>query len=109
MLQRLGGFAVRDVGVLWLTTSAHGAAEHVLAFEQQPRYPQPLSQPECRHDDIDGSALVNAADFVIGGGWIQFCVGGGIVADSVPELEYEETWHKAQGMLRAFHDTRTAE
>jgi anthranilate synthase component 1/para-aminobenzoate synthetase component 1 len=28
-------------------------------------------------------------------------VGGGIVADSVPEREYSETLHKAQGMLRA--------
>ena len=35
------------------------------------------------------------------GGWLQFPVGSGIVADSVPELEYEETLHKAQGMLQA--------
>jgi anthranilate/para-aminobenzoate synthase component I len=28
-------------------------------------------------------------------------VGGGIVADSVPEREYRETLHKAAGMLRA--------
>jgi anthranilate/para-aminobenzoate synthase component I len=28
-------------------------------------------------------------------------VGGGIVADSLPEHEYEETWHKAEGLLRA--------
>ena len=34
------------------------------------------------------------------GGWLQFPVGSGIVADSVPELEYEETLHKAQGMLQ---------
>jgi para-aminobenzoate synthetase component 1 len=34
-------------------------------------------------------------------GWVQFPVGGGIVADSVPEREYEETWHKAEGLLRA--------
>src|SRR2546422_7829609 len=25
-------------------------------------------------------------------GWVQFPVGGGIVADSVAEQEYEETW-----------------
>jgi para-aminobenzoate synthetase component 1 len=36
-----------------------------------------------------------------GRGWVQFPVGGGIVADSVPEREYEETWHKAEGILRA--------
>lgn len=34
-------------------------------------------------------------------GWWQFPVGGGIVAASQPDLEYAETWHKAQGMLRA--------
>ena len=34
-------------------------------------------------------------------GWWQFPVGGGIVAQSSPEREYEETWHKAEGMLRA--------
>ncbi|MBM4003412.1 MAG: anthranilate synthase component I family protein [Planctomycetes bacterium] len=35
------------------------------------------------------------------GGWWQFPVGGGIVAQSKPRLEYEETWHKAAGILRA--------
>ncbi len=35
------------------------------------------------------------------GGWWQFPVGGGIVADSDPNREYLETWHKAEGMLRA--------
>lgn len=34
-------------------------------------------------------------------GWWQFPVGGGIVADSDPTAEHEETWHKAEGMLRA--------
>jgi para-aminobenzoate synthetase component 1 len=34
-------------------------------------------------------------------GWWQFPVGGGIVAQSDPEREYEETWHKAAGILRA--------
>ncbi len=32
---------------------------------------------------------------------IHFHVGAGIVADSVPELEYEETLHKATGLLNA--------
>lgn len=32
---------------------------------------------------------------------IRFHVGAGIVADSVPELEYEETLHKAAGLLGA--------
>jgi para-aminobenzoate synthetase component 1 len=34
-------------------------------------------------------------------GRLTFHVGGGIVADSVPEAEYQETLDKAQGMLRA--------
>jgi para-aminobenzoate synthetase component 1 len=36
-----------------------------------------------------------------GRGWWQMPVGGGIVAQSDPQSEYEETWHKAEGMLRA--------
>jgi para-aminobenzoate synthetase component 1 len=32
---------------------------------------------------------------------VQFPVGGGIVADSDPQREYEETWHKAEGIIRA--------
>ena len=38
------------------------------------------------------------------GGWWQLPVGGGIVADSDPMREYEETWHKATGMLRPILD-----
>jgi len=34
-------------------------------------------------------------------GWWQIPVGGGIVARSVPEHEYEETWTKAAGILDA--------
>jgi para-aminobenzoate synthetase component I len=48
---------------------------------------------------MDTSILIRT--FTIGRGWVQFPVGGGIVADSVPEREYEETWHKAEGLLRA--------
>jgi len=36
-----------------------------------------------------------------GRGWWQIPVGGGIVAQSTPEDEYRETWHKARGMLEA--------
>ena len=31
----------------------------------------------------------------------RFHVGAGIVADSIPEKEWEETWHKAEGLLLA--------
>jgi para-aminobenzoate synthetase component 1 len=47
----------------------------------------------------DLSILIRA--ITAGRGWWQFPVGGGIVADSIPEKEYEETWHKAEGLLRA--------
>jgi para-aminobenzoate synthetase component I len=48
---------------------------------------------------MDTNILIRT--LTLGGGWIQFPVGGGIVADSTPEAEYEETLHKAAGMLRA--------
>jgi para-aminobenzoate synthetase component 1 len=34
-------------------------------------------------------------------------VGGGIVADSDPEMEYEETLHKAKGMMEALKASST--
>jgi para-aminobenzoate synthetase component 1 len=37
--------------------------------------------------------------FVIKGGDVCFHVGGGIVADSIPEKEYEETLDKAKGLV----------
>jgi para-aminobenzoate synthetase component 1 len=40
-----------------------------------------------------------------GRGWWQFPVGGGIVAQSSPQREYEETWHKAEGLLQALLPT----
>jgi para-aminobenzoate synthetase component 1 len=48
---------------------------------------------------MDTNILIRT--FTVGKGWVQFPVGGGIVADSTPEREYEETWHKAAGLLRA--------
>jgi para-aminobenzoate synthetase component 1 len=48
---------------------------------------------------MDTSILIRT--FTAAGGWLQFPVGGGIVAESDPEREYEETWHKAEGLLRA--------
>lgn len=40
-------------------------------------------------------------------GWWQLPVGGGIVADSNPQLEEQETWHKAEGILRAIDKLKT--
>ena len=48
---------------------------------------------------LDLSILIRT--ITAGRGWWQFSVGGGIVAQSIPEQEYEETWHKAQGLLSA--------
>ena len=50
---------------------------------------------------FDGTADSNILirTFVCRHGWIQCGVGGGIVADSNPQLEYEETLHKAAGMF----------
>ena len=52
---------------------------------------------------FDGSMDTNILirTFTAGRGWLQFPVGGGIVADSEPEREYEETLDKAKGLLRA--------
>jgi para-aminobenzoate synthetase component 1 len=52
---------------------------------------------------FDGSADSNILirTFTVRRGWIQCSVGGGIVAQSDPQTEYEETLHKAAGMLRA--------
>ena len=48
---------------------------------------------------LDLSILIRT--ITAGRGWWQAPVGGGIVAQSVPRQEYEETWHKAEGMLQA--------
>jgi para-aminobenzoate synthetase component 1 len=48
---------------------------------------------------LDASILIRT--ITAGRGWWQLPVGGGIVADSDPEEEYRETWHKARGLLKA--------
>lgn len=48
---------------------------------------------------MDTNILIRT--FTAKDGWLQFPVGGGIVADSVPAREYEETLHKAEGLLKA--------
>ena len=49
--------------------------------------------------DFDSSILIRT--FSLKHGWVQFPVGGGIVADSDPLDEYRETLHKASGMIRS--------
>lgn len=53
---------------------------------------------------MDLSILIRT--ITAGRGWWQLPVGGGIVAQSSPEREYEETWHKAEGLLRALVATQ---
>jgi para-aminobenzoate synthetase component 1 len=48
---------------------------------------------------MDLSILIRT--ITAGRGWWQFPVGGGIVAQSDPQAEYEETWHKATGLIEA--------
>jgi len=52
---------------------------------------------------FDGSLDLNILIRTItaGRGWWQAQAGGGIVAQSTPRQEYEETWHKAEGLIRA--------
>jgi len=47
---------------------------------------------------MDLSILIRT--ITAGRGWLQAPVGGGIVAQSDPQAEYEETWHKAEGLLQ---------
>jgi para-aminobenzoate synthetase component 1 len=53
--------------------------------------------------DVSGDCDFNIAirTIVVESGSASFHVGGGIVADSTPEGEYEETLVKARGMMRA--------
>jgi anthranilate/para-aminobenzoate synthase component I len=48
---------------------------------------------------LDANILIRSA--VVHGGRVVFHAGGGIVADSDPDREYEETLHKAEGMKLA--------
>ncbi len=54
---------------------------------------------------FDGAMDLNVLirTIIAGRGWWQLPVGGGIVAQSNPRAEYEETWGKAAGMLKALH------
>ncbi|HWR43333.1 aminodeoxychorismate synthase component I [Sporomusa sp.] len=53
--------------------------------------------------DFNGDADLNIVirTFIIKGDRAYYQVGGGIIADSVPELEYEESLDKARALMRA--------
>ena len=54
------------------------------------------------HGDLGLNILIRTV--TIARGWLQFPVGGGVVALSNPDVEYQETLHKANGILRALMD-----
>jgi para-aminobenzoate synthetase component I len=56
----------------------------------------------CPDGDTDWNILIRT--ITAGKGYCQIPVGGGIVAQSDPQQEYEETWVKATGMLRAVRE-----
>ncbi|MBI1830112.1 MAG: aminodeoxychorismate synthase component I [Planctomycetes bacterium] len=79
------------------------AMEIIAELEQTARGPYCGSLGYVGFDGgMDTNLLIRT--FVLGKGWLHFSVGGGIVADSTPEREYDETWHKAEGLLRALRD-----
>lgn len=76
------------------------AMEIIAELEPTARGPYTGSLFYVGHDGAcDSNLLIRT--FVQAGGWLQCGVGGGIVAQSDPQTEYEETWHKASGMLAA--------
>jgi para-aminobenzoate synthetase component 1 len=52
---------------------------------------------------LDGSMDFNLVirSLLVAGGKVHFQVGGGIVADSDPVLEYQETLHKGRALIEA--------
>jgi para-aminobenzoate synthetase component 1 len=76
------------------------AMEIIAEIERVARGPYCGSLFYCGFDGrADSSILIRT--LVQRGGWLSCGVGGGIVAQSDPAAEYEETLHKAAGMLRA--------
>lgn len=49
--------------------------------------------------EMDSSVLIRT--LTRSRGWVQAPVGGGVVVQSDPAAEYEETWHKAAGLVDA--------
>jgi anthranilate synthase component 1 len=60
---------------------------------------------------VDGrlDTCITLRTALLKGGYIYFQAGGGVVADSVPALEYEETRNKAGAMVRALEVARSRE
>jgi para-aminobenzoate synthetase component 1 len=79
------------------------AMEIIAELEPTERGPYCGSLFYCGFDGtFDSNILIRT--LVSRGGLVQCSAGGGIVAQSNPVAEYEETLHKAEGMLRALAD-----
>lgn len=59
------------------------------------------------HDTMDLSIAIRTATLV--DDTLRFSVGGGVVYDSKPRAEYEETLHKGQTLMAACADSRAAD
>ena len=71
-------------------------------LETAPRLAYTGSMGYLNHDgSLDLNILIRS--FMLQGKQLQFWAGAGIVADSVPERELNETRAKAKGLLRALH------
>jgi para-aminobenzoate synthetase component 1 len=105
----------RTVWDLWRAAFPGGSitgAPKVRAMEIIAELEPTVRGPYCGslfYVGYDGSCDSNILirTFVCRHGWIACGVGGGIVADSAPAAEYEETLHKAAGMLRALSERAT--
>ena len=81
-----------------------------MAFAQLEDLEGALGRPVRLANDANCFALSEAVDGAAQGAEVVFGVilgtgvGGGIVADSDPELEYRETLHKVQGIVRTLAD-----
>lgn len=53
------------------------------------------------HNTMDTNIIIRT--LVYHNNHVMFNVGGGIVADSVPQSEYDETLSKAEGLFKSFH------
>ena len=76
------------------------AMERIAQFESTPRS---LYTGSLGWIDFKGNADFNVLirSLLLEKDTLQFNVGGGIVIDSLPEKEYEETLHKGAGLARA--------
>lgn len=82
------------------------AMEIIAELEPTARGPYCGSLFYCGFDGaFDANILIRT--ITAGRGFWQAPVGGGIVALSQPRQEYEETWHKAEGLLRAMRACAT--